>query len=245
MANRRQKLEDSSPFLGNQSVPALMQLVDTMIGEPTDQAAASVGLEVSDDGSVRIGNLELSRLGIIDHGASQEEWLSLGAALRTIRSSLDWLIADYMEVVERVHGQTCEMVADMIGIQVKTLHNWMYVARKVHISRRREVLTFSHHSLVASSEPDWQNYWLEQAARHQWSKRNMNDMMRQYPNGLPAGGVPPPTLPALVDPLERFDRVLDDFIAKIAKFQSRAGKLNRKQMAAKLREFADRLDGGE
>ena len=95
MANRRQKLDDSSPFAANKGAPSLMQLVDTMIGD-SPQSALSVASAVGEDGAIRIGNLELSRVGIIDHGATQDEWTTLGAALRTIRSSLDWLIADYM-----------------------------------------------------------------------------------------------------------------------------------------------------
>ena len=133
----------------------------------------------------------------------------------------------------------------MLGVQVKTLYNSAYVARKVDISLRREILTFSHHKLVAALDPYWQSYWLDQAERHQWSKRNMKMMMDQYPNGLPDGGVAPPPLPALVDPAQKFDRALDDFLARITKIQGRMGKSSRKEMAKKLREIANRLDGTE
>jgi len=251
MATRKRKLDDSSPFADNRSVPALMQLVDTMIGENVEEGGESAGrsLVVGEDGAIRIGNLELSRVGIIDHGATVDEWVSLGLALHTMRSSLDWLIADYMDVCERVHGQTYDEVADILGVETKTLYNRASVARKVDISRRREDLSFSHHALVAALPPEWQNYWLGQAIHQGWSRRTMENAIKQYPNGLPEDAalatVPIAALPAPKDPLEKFDRVLDQFMDRVTKIQRGAGQSSRTQMAQKLREIADRLERGE
>lgn len=245
MAGRRQKLEGSSPFEGSRSVPALMQLVDSMIGEKAGEGGARA-LTIGEDGAIRIGNLELSRVGIIDHGATVEEWAALGLALNTMRSSLDWLIADYMDVCERVHGQTYDEIADLFGIEIKTLYNRASVARKVDISHRRELLSFSHHALVASLPAEWQDYWLNLALQQGWSRRVLETTMKQYPDGLPEGGqMPPASLPAPKDPLDKFDRVLDQFIDRVAKIQRSAGQSSRTQMAARLRELADRLERGE
>lgn len=153
-----------------------------------------VGLQSSleDDGTLTVGNYKLTGVGLIDNGASETEWRSLGSYFRSVQKAWVWLVADWMRTGERKYGKTYEDASLLVGKSVKTLYNWTSVANKVELSRRRESLDFTHHAVVAALEPDWQDYWLGCANSNKWSSRQLEAMIQQYPDGLPDGDLPAP-----------------------------------------------------
>ena len=54
-----------------------------------------------------------------------------------------------------------------------TLMNWGWVAGSVATSLRREVLSWSHHALIASYPPDEQKKWLDKAERFEWPVKKL------------------------------------------------------------------------
>ena len=53
--------------------------------------------------------------------------------------------------------------SNVIDLFSQTLANEKYVSSRFEISRRRESLSFSHHSEVAALEPKQQDDWLDKA----------------------------------------------------------------------------------
>jgi hypothetical protein len=53
----------------------------------------------------------------------------------------------------------------------------------VDFSRRREKLPFTHHAVVASLEPDAQEYFLAQAEDKGWSKRQLECAIEAWEKG--------------------------------------------------------------
>ena len=51
-------------------------------------------------------------------------------------------------------------------MDVAILRDYTYVSRRVHMSRRTDKLSWTHHRLVAKLPPDKQRHWLELAANH-------------------------------------------------------------------------------
>src|SRR5262249_2701533 len=69
-------------------------------------------------------------------------------------SSLQWWIADWWAFGEHHCGERTRALAEWNpGLTVETCQNYACVTRKFETSRRREVLTFSHHQEVAGLDP--------------------------------------------------------------------------------------------
>jgi len=64
-------------------------------------------------------------------------------------------------------------VAEEAGIEKKTLQNYKSISNSVEPSRRREELTFGHHSEVAKLEPEKQKFFLQKAVDENLSVREL------------------------------------------------------------------------
>jgi hypothetical protein len=227
--SKKRGFEGSDP-MGPRNRPSLAELANAMI-----EGADGTDPVLYEDGSVVIGNYTLTPVGLVDNGASVEDWERLGVYLRKIGTSYQWLVADWMSQGERIHKKTYEQAAAIVGKAVKTLYNWNSVGNKVDFSRRREILHFTHHAVVAALEPDWQSYWLEWAEAKQWKTRYLEMMMTQYPNGIPEGTELPPALPS--GRRSAVDKVAHNEL----RLRSRAQRMAKKkhpESNAKLRDFA-------
>jgi hypothetical protein len=117
----------------------------------------------------------------VTHPLTLAEWQdvgrSIGAALRSAAFVVgDWLIYGegrrgqttlWAEIpaANRVEGWLYEEAAQLTGLDVATLQNYAYVARRVPRSLRNEHLSWEHHKKVAKlKEPGEQSRWLSVAA---------------------------------------------------------------------------------
>lgn len=64
------------------------------------------------------------------------------------------------------------------GSGTRTLRNYAMVARRFDVSRRRDTLTFQHHAEVCALADDDQDFWLDIAAEHHWSKADLRRRVR-------------------------------------------------------------------
>ena len=190
-------------------------------------------LALDEQGNIPAGKFTLTPRGlIVTEGATFEEWLEVGGVLRRLDTSLQWLIGDWMNYGERVWGQTYQQVAALTGYTYQTLREYSYVARSVDLSIRIDKLSFAHHQIVASFEPDAQRQWLDYATAHSLSIAQMRNAVSGRP----------PTPSAKDDPLGYFHGSLMDFWRKAHKAIKAVGQSERQQMAAYLRQLADELD---
>ncbi len=154
-------------FISLEAVDAAMyggaESIEDLFG--ATQQSPSSALVPQDDGSIQAGNFKLTRTGIPPGiEASKEEWQRLGTFLGALNQSLQWLIGDWVIYGEDVWGETREAIADLMGLDIKTIYDYVYVARAVHFSVRTENLTFGHHKLVAKYDTNKeQRQWLDYA----------------------------------------------------------------------------------
>jgi len=77
------------------------------------------------------------------------------------------------------YGETYERAAAITGYDIQTLMNFVYVANRFPISRRREKLSWSHHAEVAALQESAQEVWLDRAATDGLSVRSLREHIRR------------------------------------------------------------------
>lgn len=139
-----------------------------------------------EDGTLEYQGASLSRVGLsipADYGKNR--WEELGRILSQIDTSLMWWVGDWMAYGEKLKYGETETLAELLGIRIKNLYDYVYVSSRVTFSVRTENLSWSHHKLVAKFEdPDEQRYWLSMAEQQGWNrnqlKQAMNDHYQQH-----------------------------------------------------------------
>lgn len=109
-----------------------------------------------------------------------DEWRSLGRTLRQLEESIQWWLGDWWHYGFHRYGERKTAVTAKTFARGKafgTLMNYGWVAGKVETSRRREVLSFSHHAVVAPLEPDEQERWLAVAVESKLSVAKLEHKM--------------------------------------------------------------------
>jgi DNA methylase len=105
-------------------------------------------------------------------GLSFEQWAAAGQALMGIEGAVQWLIGDWWAYGEHKYAQrkaATESGGLLEDLNFETAMNYGVVARAIETSRRREVLSFKHHTEVAALTPSQQDRWLALAERENLS----------------------------------------------------------------------------
>ena len=118
-----------------------------------------------------------------------DQWKSLGCTLRQLEGSVQWWIGDWWHYGFHHYGDRKAIATanDTFprGPAFGTLMNYGWVAGKVETSRRREVLSFSHHVVVAPLEPEEQERWLNVAIEGKLSVAKLEQKMLEDKIGGP------------------------------------------------------------
>jgi hypothetical protein len=111
----------------------------------------------------------------IPEGVDFLEWKRIGHSLFRCEDSLNFWLGDWLNYGERNYGQKYHEALLMFGdeYEIGTLHNIASVAKRVEISRRRELLSWSHHEAVASLDEKDQNELLALAEDKNLSTRQL------------------------------------------------------------------------
>lgn len=104
---------------------------------------------------------------LIPEGMPFERWQSLGVELRRAAKGIQFWIGDWIRYGEHSYGEKYSQALEATGREAQTLMNYVYVADKVDISRRRENVDFTSHAEVASLPPEEQNRILEKAEKEE------------------------------------------------------------------------------
>ncbi len=157
--------------------------------------SAADGVAMTADGSLLAFDYRLTEVGLDPKALSSQraDWERLGQLLFRFDRSMQWLIGDWLLQGEDKRWGQHEAIAAKLGLQVKTLYDYRYVARQVDFSVRTEKLSFGHHKLVAQLQPSRQRHWLQRAAAgdsagdsRPWSISRMRQEMRQEVKASPA-----------------------------------------------------------
>lgn len=106
------------------------------------------------------------------------EWTAVGRRLGAMGRCGQWGIGDWIRYGNAKFGERYTRAARITGYDVQTLMNMVYVASRFEISRRREILSWSHHETLASLEPDEQDRWLDRAAGERLSISDLRVELR-------------------------------------------------------------------
>jgi N6-adenosine-specific RNA methylase IME4 len=139
------------------------------------------GLRRGDDFSViKLGAYTLTPTGLEVHGRpSFAEHESVGLWIRQARRASGFWAADWLRYGESRAdwAERLSQLADGAGVTAKTAANIRAVGA-IAPSRRRDDVEFALHETVAPLRPDEQTYWLNEAATHGWTQRDLRLSIR-------------------------------------------------------------------
>lgn len=98
-------------------------------------------------------------------GMKFEEWESIGLELQRVGRCWQWWIGDWLNFGEESYGEKYAQAIEETGIPYGTLQNCAYVASRVEMSRRRDIVCWSSHSEVAKLDPRQQDNWLKKVEK--------------------------------------------------------------------------------
>ena len=141
------------------------EILNQWFGDLSPTSASANDVAIAADGSLVAFNYRLTGIGLDPTALSSQRanWEQLGQLLFRFDRSMQWLIGDWLLHGEHNNWGKHEDIAAELGLDVKTLYDYRYVARHVEFSVRTEKLSFGHHKLVAQLEPSAQRHWLEKA----------------------------------------------------------------------------------
>jgi hypothetical protein len=106
------------------------------------------------------------------------EWTAVGRHLGAIGRRGQWGLGDWIRYGNAKFGERYTRAARITGYDVQTLTNMVYVASRFEISRRREILSWSHHETLAPLELREQDHWLDRAERERLSIADLRIELR-------------------------------------------------------------------
>ncbi|MDQ2882594.1 MAG: LmbU family transcriptional regulator [Actinomycetota bacterium] len=139
-----------------------------------------------------------------------DSWRELGSQVILVANCSAWWLGDWLLYGEQAFGDRYEQALTDTSLGYQTLRNYVWVARRFPMSRRRDTLSFGHHAEVAALADDEQDGWLAQAEQFNWSRNKLRQRLRaaQSTNRRgPGGEVSVNTRTLKIDvPAERHDR---------------------------------------
>lgn len=132
----------------------------------TTQALALIGA-LERAGAVTATSLTITR------EISYEEYEALGRMLGRLHDASKFWIGDWIAYGEVRFGEIAAQAAAATGRAERTLVNWAWTCRNVPPSRRRDALSFSHHTVVAALEPAEQARYLDLAEEKTLTTREL------------------------------------------------------------------------
>lgn len=103
-----------------------------------------------------------------------EDWVDLGRKLADGQRVVNWWIGDWWATGSHRYGERAKVAAEQIfGREFQTLMNLASVCRSFEPSRRREVLSFTHHLEVAALPPEDADKLLDRAEKEDLSTRQL------------------------------------------------------------------------
>jgi hypothetical protein len=105
-------------------------------------------------------------------------WEHLGRQLLAFSDSSAWWTADWLAYGELAFQDRYREAVRRTSLSYQTLRNYVWVARRFELSRRRDTLSFGHHSEVAALDRPEQDFWLRKAEELGWSRNQLRSEVR-------------------------------------------------------------------
>lgn len=109
---------------------------------------------------------------------SLERWRQIGDHIGGIHNSSVWWLADWLIYGQQKYPDRYRRAIAETSLDYQTLRNYVWVARKFPVSRRRDRLSFQHHAEVSSLPAPDQDRWLDLAEASGWSVKELRRQLR-------------------------------------------------------------------
>lgn len=107
-----------------------------------------------------------------------DKWLNIGKHLSAVSTSSAWCLGDWLAYgIEEFSGRYRSAVEET-SLDYQTLRNYVWVAKRFPLSRRRATLSFGHHAEVAALAEPEQGFWLRKAEEFGWSVKQLRREVR-------------------------------------------------------------------
>jgi N6-adenosine-specific RNA methylase IME4 len=116
-----------------------------------------------------------------DHELTFGEWLEEGRTIGRVQSASLWWLGDWWRYGEHRYGDRVRAIEELgLPWSFQTCMNAGWVAGTfAETSRRREVLSWSHHLEVAPLDEAEQDEWLDAAETSGWSRNELREQLRE------------------------------------------------------------------
>lgn len=121
---------------------------------------------------------------------SFEEWEAAGQVLRQVERSCMWWIGDWWAFGDHKYGERAAQATE--GAAFQTMADAGWVSRKFETSRRREVLSWSHHREVAALKPAEADKLLDAAEAENMTRAELRRSVHRLRKTTEAGAFPAP-----------------------------------------------------
>lgn len=112
--------------------------------------------------------------------SDREAWLERGRGLARRRSEESWALADWIrEGVDLMGPGAVAEAAGITGSPVRKIYNYLRTSITYDLSRRRDSLTFSHHSDTAALPEEARERLLDAAEAGSWSRAELRGAVRE------------------------------------------------------------------
>lgn len=107
-----------------------------------------------------------------------EQWAQIGPLILRRADSSSWWLGDWVIYGERNFGSRYDGAIAATGLEYKTLRNYVVVARRFDVSRRRDTVSFGHHAELCALDDDEQDRLLDLACEQRWSRAELRRQVR-------------------------------------------------------------------
>lgn len=110
---------------------------------------------------------------------TRDEWVTTMHALIDMYRSRNWVVGDGLVYGEDNFGEDFSQVLDNWGWTNQRIWNAVWVSRAIPHSLRKESLSWTHHSYVASDDYSLneKRHWLDLADENGWSSRELKERL--------------------------------------------------------------------
>jgi N6-adenosine-specific RNA methylase IME4 len=166
-------------------------------------------IQVGESG-LKFGAFSLKPTGLLVKGKpSFDEWEQCGKVLQRIEGAVQWWLGDWLNYGEKRYGEKYSQALEATGYAVQTLMDAAWVASKIEISLRKEILPYNVQKEVASLTPEQQAAVLADAEAEAWTVLDTRRAVRQIKARIgPASPMPTEEFAVLyADPPWRYEHV--------------------------------------
>lgn len=108
-----------------------------------------------------------------------DKWLEIGQQLSEVNSSSAWCLGDWLAYGMEAFSGRYRTALEQTSLEYQTLRNYVWVAKRFPLSRRRKNLSFGHHAEVAALTIPEQNFWLCKAEELNWPVKTLRKEVRR------------------------------------------------------------------